>query len=426
MAKTRRAAHRFATAKSALGNRLTATLTTGAIAALCATTGLPTISQAADTSPIPVGLVLAKQGNFAELGEDGAHGAMLALKDAGGSVLGRPVKLIWADEASPQAAQQNMSRLIEEDKIVAVVGGTNSATALAISALAKRAKVPTIVVSAASQNLTGKECNRYTFRSQVTVPVAARALAPSLLLKGKRWYFVAANYAFGQEVYDAMKAPLLQAGGTEVGVDRPPLGTSDFSSFILKIRQANPDVIVSGVVGNDFNNLAKQYAQYGMQKRSLLAGPVIFDSAVWTLGADSATGLYGKNWYYADPQNPPEEVRMVKEWTAQYGRPPSDVAWEGWMSMRMLLLAIGQAKTTDGPAIVKALETIKVSGGALPAYYRSWDHQFIHQILVVEAGAPKRDKWERLTIEKRVPENVAGIDALYGTPEQIGCKMDEY
>lgn len=388
--------------------------------------GAPSAQAQASSAPIKVGVVSAKQGVFAEPGTAAANGARLALEQAGGKALGRPVELLWYDEPNPQAAQQNMSKLIDEDKVAIVVGGSNSASALAMASVAKRAKVPLIVTAGAAREITGKECNRYTFRTQLTVPVGARALAPVLLEQGKKWYFLSASYALGQDIYGSMKGALQQAGGEELGYDPVPVGTTDFSSYLLKVRQSKPTAIVAGMGGNDLNNLLKQMAEYGMKDRIAVASTVVTDLAMWSVGSEAATGIYAKHWHYADPSNSAEEKQFVAAWQGKHGKPPAVEAWQGWMSMRMALAAIEQAKSTSGPAVVKALESLKLSGSTLPAYYREWDHQFVHPVLVVKGRAPAAsDKWNMFEVVRKVPANAADLDALYGSKAEVGCTLGE-
>ncbi len=386
----------------------------------------PSVHAQVSSAPIKIGVVSAKQGVFAESGVAAANGARLALEQAGSKVLGRTIDLLWYDEPNPQAAQQNMTKLIEEDKVSLVVGGSNSASALAMASVAKRAKVPLIVTAGAAREITGKECNRYTFRTQLTVPVGARALAPVLLEQGKKWYFLSASYALGQDIYGSMKSALQQAGGEELGYDPVPVGTTDFSSFLLKVRQKNPSAIVAGMGGNDLNNLLKQMAEFGMKDRIAVASTVVTDLAMWSVGSEAAAGIYAKHWHYSNATNSTEEKQFISAWQSKYGKPPAVEAWQGWMSMRMALAAIEQAKSTNGPAVVKALETLKLGGSSLPAYYREWDHQFVHPVLIVKGRAPTAtDKWDMFELVRKVPANAGELDALYGSKAEVGCTLGE-
>jgi branched-chain amino acid transport system substrate-binding protein len=377
----------------------------------------------AQGAPIKIGTVIAKQGVFAEIGNAAGAAAQMAIQEAGGKVLGRPVEMIWYDDASPQAAQQNASKLIDEDKVVGLIGGSNSASALAMAAVAKRSKIPFIAYTAGAREVTGKECNRYTFRTQAPVPAVSAALAPLLLQKGKTWYFVAANYAFGQDIYVSLKERLEAAGGKVAAYDAVPLGTVDFSSYLLKIRQAKPDVVVAAMAGSDLMNFLKQYGEYGLKGKIPVANPLISDTSMWAIGGDSAHGLYGKLWHYSDPDQSPEEKAFIAAWKTKFDKPPTIEAWMSWVSMRMMLKAIEQAKSTDPKAIVTALESVKLKSGDTDMYYRTWDHQLISPIVVVEGGPPPAgDKWDMFKVLHKWKGK--DVEPLYGTKAEIGCAMD--
>ena len=149
--------------------------------AIVGATGLALLAATKDalaqtTGPVRIGLVYSKQGPGSAIGEYLQRGSALAVAQAGGKVLDRPVELVWLDEANPQVSQQNMEKLIKEDKVVAVVGGNYSSSALAMMSVADREKIPLILTGAAASEITGKNCNRYTFRTQATVPNALMVL----------------------------------------------------------------------------------------------------------------------------------------------------------------------------------------------------------------------------------------------------------
>ncbi len=397
-----------------------------ALAGLAAIASLAALPAAAQEAPVRLGMVFAKQGSFTENGTALATGADLAVQQAHSKVLGRPIELIWYDEANPQMAQQNFDKLAEQDKVVGVVGGSNSATALAMAASARQSKVPFIAAGPAAREITGKDCNRYTFRVLSTVQAASAALVPAMLANGKDWYFVVSAYAYGQDTHNTLKAELTKAGGREVGVDMIPGGTTDFSSVILKIRQAKPSMVVTSLGGADLIPFLKQYSEFGLDKTIPVMSPLVSDSHMWALG-EHATGLFGKPWQYSDPSNSDAEKAFVKAYTDKIGKPPSVEAWEGWISMRMLLAAIEEAKSTDAKAVVKTLETMKLANGTTPTYFRSWDHQLIHPLLVVRGRAPPaNDKWDMLETLRKVPPNNADLETVFGTQAEIGCTLGDF
>lgn len=381
-----------------------------------------------DTGPIKIGVVYAKQGPFAVFGSNAALGVQYAAEQKGMKVLGRDVQIIWYDEADPNDAQQNMTKLIQQDKVVGIIGCSNSATALAMSDVANREKIPLICGAGSARELTGPKCNRYTFRSSFSGAVANKALGSYILSQGTNWYFLVANYTFGQDTYSQLKPILDEAGGTELGRDDIPLGTTDYSSFILKIRQANPEVVVAGLGGADYTNFLKQFAEYGLADKIKVANPFASDDYIWSLSPEAAIGIYTKSWHYDNVVNTPDEIALAEAWMEKHDRPASKDVWEGWISMRMLLEAIEAGQSTDAKSIVTQLETLKVdSGGPIPYYFRDWDHQMIKQVPVIAAhAAPAEDKWDMIDVLDNIPQDPAELDAFYGDKEWVGCEMGDF
>src|ERR1700684_2345173 len=162
--------------------------------------GMPFIRRAAAEDPIRIGLLLAKTGQIAPQTEYLAQGTYLALEERNNMIGGRPAELVWLDEPTPQAATQNMQKLVQENKVCAVLGGSLSSNALAEEATAAQLKIPFVCDNAAATEISGKNCNRYTFRLNTPVAVQSRSLAPYRLSYGKRWYHINASFAFGQDI----------------------------------------------------------------------------------------------------------------------------------------------------------------------------------------------------------------------------------
>jgi branched-chain amino acid transport system substrate-binding protein len=380
-------------------------------------------ANAQSTGTIKIGMVLAKQGASAEQSEYLAQGSIMALEQQGNKILGRPAEIVWLDEPSPLAAQQSMEKLIGEEKVVAVVGGNVSANALAMAAVAKRAKIPYIANNAAATDITGKECNRYTFRVQAPSAVQARALAPFLTESGKNWYFLVASYAFGTDILNSFGSYLKEVGGKVVGTDQVPLNTPDYSSFILKIRQAKPDVVVGGLSSGDLSNFLKQWNEMGMKGKIPFAEIAIGDSDLWSIGPDAATGIFTKPWYYKDPNNSPEEKAFAEAYQKKYKRVAADKAFLGWFAMRTLLGSIENAKSTEPAAIVNALEKWRGKVAGVPIGYREWDHQMLRPLIVTGVKPKITDPTDMLNVLKTVPANAADLDSIFGSKAEVGCQL---
>ena len=385
------------------------------------TLAMPYIARAAE--PIKIGLLLAKTGQIASQTEYLANGSYLALEERGNKIMGQPAELVWLDEPSPQAATQNMQKLVQEHKVAAILGGSLSSNALAEEATAAQLKIPFVCDNAAATEITGKNCNRFTFRLNTPVLVQSRMLAPYALGYGKKWYFITASYAFGQDILRTSRDLLKQAGGTEVGSDEVPLNTPDFSSFILKIRAAKPDVVVGGLAAGDLSTFLKQWNELGMKGKIPFVEIAIGDTDIWAVGPEAANGTFTKMWYYKNPANPPAEKAFAEAYMKKHGKPAADKAWMGWITARSMFESIDAAKSTDPMAIVEALEAWKSDTSANAIGYRKFDHQMLVRNLAVSVKDKITDQWDYFDVKATLPENPADLDKVFGSKEEIGCNM---
>lgn len=384
---------------------------------------MPAIANAQAGAPLRIGVLLPKAGPYAVQGEIGHNGASTAIADAGGHVNGRPVELVWLDESSPQASVQNARKLIEENKVVAISGGVNSGDVLAVMPVVERAKTLFMATGPNATEITGKDCKRFTFRIDLPNHVTVKSVYPYLEKHGKNWYFVSASYAWGIDAYDQMKAVLLQHGGKVVGADQAPLGTTDFSSYILKIRAAKPDVLFLGLGGSDLTNFLKQLHQVGMSDLPL-SSPIVNDSDLWAAGPEVATGVYPKLWNYTGSQVTASGKKFVADYLAKFGSPPEVEGWQDWFGITAILAALRETKSIDGIKLVEFLENHKFDGyKSMPIWFRSWDHQLIQPILIAEVRKQITSKYDYFEILGEQPTNAGDLDAYFGTKAEIACPM---
>ncbi len=399
-------------------------LRSGAALAGAAAFPAPFISRASAAGPLQIGVLLGKTGGFALVGEDISTGINLYLEQAGNKVLGQPAETVWLDDPDPQTGQLNAQKLIDA-KVVGLVGGASSSTSLAIGAVADRNKIPYVSTGNAAREITGAKCNRYTFREGWTIPAASRALAPYLATISKRWYIFVASYVFGADILKTMSDELKTAGGTLVGSDQVPTGTVDYSSFVLKIRQANPDVLVAGLPPGDLQNFLKQFHELGLGDHIAVGSLGLTQADVWASGTDQSVGkglYFATTWYYNNPNNTDEEKAMTALYTKRYNKPPSEKVWEGWYSMKMLMEGFAKAGSTDPAKVVTAMEGLSMGGGNS---IRAWDHQSLQHFLVVRVDKNKGgDKWDDLDVLATMPKDNSGLNAIFGSKEEVACNMD--
>jgi branched-chain amino acid transport system substrate-binding protein len=399
-------------------------LKAGAAAGLLSGIAGPFIRTARAAEPIKLGVLLPKSGTYAVQGEQGHNGATIAVDDVGGKVLDRPVQLVWLDENGPQTTQQNMHKLVQEQKVVAVQGGVSSGDVLAIMPVAEREKVLLMATGPNATEITGANCNRYTFRVDLPNYETVRSLYPLLSKNGKSWYFLYASYAWGIDGYKQMNELLVKDGGKVVGADQTPLGTTDFSSYILKLMSAKPDVIFLGLGGGDMTNFLKQFHQMGLTSKIPVSSLIVNDTDLWAAGPDAATGIYPKIWNYTGSQNTSISEQFAKKYQAKFGKPPESEAWQDWFGCTAILTAIKETGSTQTDKLVDFLEKHQFDGYKKQAiYFRPWDHQLIQPTLLAKVKSKIESQYYYFDIVGTAPSGIETLDMLYGSKKTTECKI---
>jgi branched-chain amino acid transport system substrate-binding protein len=384
----------------------------------------PFVITARAAESIKIGMLLPKSGTYAIQGETGHNGSLIAVDDFGGHVLDRPIEIVWLDESSPQSTQQNMRKLLEEEKVVAIQGGVSSGDVLAIMPVAEQAKTLLMATGPNATEITGKNCNKYTFRIDLPNKVTVQSVYPRLKEHGKKWYFVVASYAWGIDAYNQMKDVVVKGGGEVVGYDQAPLGTTDYSSYILKLRQAKPDVLYVGIGGTDITNFLKQMHEIGLTRQMALSAPIVNDTDLWAAGPEAAFGTYPKLWNYTGPHLTKRGTEFVNAYQKKFGAPPEVEGWQDWFGTTSILTAIKETNSTDSAKLVAFLEEHKFDGYKdAPIYFRNFDHQLVQPLLVATVKDKITDKYDYFNIDNEYPNDPSQLEAAYGSQADIGCQF---
>ncbi|HYN26790.1 MAG TPA: ABC transporter substrate-binding protein, partial [Burkholderiales bacterium] len=231
--------------------------------------GFPAILRA-QSEAIRIGHLTPRTGFLGQIGEYGYRGAVLAVEEANAAdgVLGRKIELIAEDSVNPATAVNKAQKLYERDQVIASVGEINSASVAAIAQVAARMKRIHFNTGGNSDEVRGKNCNRYLFHVEGNNTMYVRTIGQWLKeakrIAGKRFHFLVADYAFGHDLYRASSQFLKDNGGLEAGKDLIATNTQDFSAYILKIRQSKPDFVFSCLAGIDITNFIRQYREYDL------------------------------------------------------------------------------------------------------------------------------------------------------------------
>jgi branched-chain amino acid transport system substrate-binding protein len=390
--------------------------------------GFPAIVRS-QADAIRFGHLTPRTGFLGPLGEYAVMGVTLAVEEinAAGGIMGRKIELIAEDSVNPQTASTKAERLIERDKVAAIIGEISSASGLAIAQVAQRNRIIFFNTGCNSDELRGKACNRFMFHTEAAntmyVYAAGQAHLRDGMVKGKKWYSLTADYAFGHDLLKASKRFMLANGAEFVGDDLVPTDAADFSAYLLKIRNAKPDVVVSNLAGAQITNFMKQYVEYGLPYP--VAG-FAFDTAVaWGAGKANLIGIWPLVWSHQ--VKTPSAQKFVDAFTKKYGKPPDNQAWGDYLSTKHLAQAMAEIKSTDSAKVAEHLEkgakfdVLKTREG----YYRNWDHQLMQEMYTIRflPAAEIKNQWDIFTTSPPVPAANQSLEVIAPTREDNNCTM---
>jgi branched-chain amino acid transport system substrate-binding protein len=374
---------------------------------------LGTFPVGVESKTIFVGGVMPLTGPYSSSGKDMQAGFDLAVKHLNeGSqvteqipslkshkgVLGKKIETGVADsETKPDPAIQAATRFIRNNKAIMLTGGVSSAVSIALEKLGQREKVIFMVGNSGSNDTTGKDCQRYGFRSQLSAYMAAKALAPVLakeIGKNKKVAYLTPDYTYGHSVYDSMKEFTGKEGWTEATNQLAPLGTTDFSSYLLNIANSGADVFVNIAFGADAVASTKQAEQFNILKKMKYVVPNISQFQAKELGAEIMGGTYGTQaWWWTEEDKFPLAKYFVQDFEKANGYKPRWGASEVYVQMLVWADAVSRAGTFYPIDVIKALESgHKVDTIYGKVWYRAGDHQMVRPVPVVVGNKPNEMK----------------------------------
>jgi branched-chain amino acid transport system substrate-binding protein len=403
-------------------------LKAGAAFAGASTLGIPAISYG-QAEKIKIGHLTPLTGFLGALGAYAVLGMRMAEAEinASGGVMGRQIEVMSEDSVNPATAATKAQRMLEQDGALVLVGEVNSASALTIMQAVARNKKLFLQTGARSDSLRGKSCNRYTFHMDIpnTVQVNAvgKALVRDNMVKDKKFFTLTADYIFGHDLLGAAKRFFSANQGNLIGDELIATDVTDFSPYLLKIRQAKPDVVCSNLAGNQVTTLIKQYAEFGLPYP--IVGFNLNTADAWAAGDGNLAGIWPTVWYHT--LDVPGSKTFVENFTKKNGKPPDNHAWIEYVTFKILAQAMNETKSTDTDTLIAYFEKETQFDilKARKAYFRSWDHQLVQEAYTFEpkAKGKAKDQWDLITLGAAVPGANEPLEVINPTKEQNPCTL---
>ncbi|WP_370278517.1 ABC transporter substrate-binding protein [Pontibacterium sp.] len=379
-------------------------LLSAAVASVFAVSG----AQAAGISDdkVKIGVLADMGGVYADICGKGCVTAVeMAVEDFGGTVLGKPIEVVSADDQNkPDIGSAKAREWVESQGVDAVTGLVASSVTGAVTKVLTDNKKIALISTSASHAFTTKACSPYNAHWTYNVVALANGTVKPMVDAGKKkWFFITADYAFGHALEKVASGVIKNNGGEVVGAVRAPLGTTDFSSYVLQAQSSGADVVALANAGADFVNSLKTSAEFGLTEMVDVAGLLVFTHNAKALDPNIAGGMKLTTGFYWDMDD--QTRAWSKRFKERHGSIPA-MGQAGAYSMTMHYLnSIKEAGTDDADAVMKVMKKNKPNDFfARNAYLRN-DGRMVHdmyQVRIKKADERKNED-DIFAIEQVIP-----------------------
>jgi branched-chain amino acid transport system substrate-binding protein len=370
---------------------------------------------------IKIGLITDLSGTYSDIdGNGGAEAVKMAIADMGGMVNGKKVEFVVADHQNKADIAASKAReWFDQQGVDMLLGGTNSGTNLAMAKIAAEKKKVFISIGAGSARLTNEECSPYTVHYAYDTIALARGTGSTIVKQGgKSWYFLTADYAFGQSLQNDTADVIKPAGGTVLGASKHPLAASDFSSFLLQAQASKAQILGLANAGGDTINAIKAANEFGITKTMKLAGLLMFINDVHSLGLKLTHGMYLTDGWYWD-QNA-ETRAWAKRYFAKMKKEPSMLQAADYSATMQYLAAVKATGTDDSDKVMAHLKKTPINDMFAKGGVIRPDGRMVHDMYLMQVKEQSESKypWDYYKVIATIP----GAQA-YATKAESKCSL---
>lgn len=361
---------------------------------------------------VKIGVLTDLSGLYSDLSGAGAVLAVkMAIEDFQAMEKGKsfPIELVSADHQNKGDVASNKAReWFERDQVDMITDLVTTSTALAVMPVAKEKNRITIVNGAASTPITGKQCTdtnvHYTYDTYALAHGTGKAVVKQ---GGDTWFFITADYAFGQSLEQETTKVVLASGGKVLGSVRHPFPGTDFSSFLLKAQASGAKVIGLANAGTDTTNAIKQAAEFGITPKQSLAGLLMFITDVHSLGLKATQGMYLTEGFYWDFND--ETRAWSKRFFEKQKRMPTMAQAGDYSSTMHYLKAVKAAGTDEAQAVMKKMKETPVNDFFAKNAKIREDGRLVHDFYLLQVKKPEESKypWDYYHVRQVIPASEA-------------------
>ncbi|HWM46341.1 MAG TPA: ABC transporter substrate-binding protein [Xanthobacteraceae bacterium] len=326
-------------------------------------------------------------------GNGSVEAVKMAVEEFGGKVNGKPIEVIAGDHQNkPDLGASIANRWYDVEKVDMITEVVNSAVAFAVLDITKQKNKALILTGAGSADFTGKACapNNSAHWVYDTYELGA-AVGATVSQLGKKWFFISADYAFGAALEAGLRPMLAKNGAQVVGGVKHPLGTTDFSSYVLQAQASGADVIALNNGGDDTIGALKGIREFGLKAKVMGFG---LDSplAIRAMGLQVAQGAYNVNpWARRDDA-------ATKAWIAKFIERrkvfPGSFQVGTYSAARSYLKAVEATNSTDPKVVLAKMREMPVRDVFTDDGYLRPDGRMVHSVALVQIKSPSESTGE--------------------------------
>jgi branched-chain amino acid transport system substrate-binding protein len=370
---------------------------------------------------VRIGVINDQSSLYADAGGHGSViAAQMAVEDAGGKVLGKPVDVVFADHQNKADIAVNIARQwFDVGKVDLAIGFDNSAVALAVEKLAADKDRIAIAGAVGSTAFTGKQCTPNEASWIYDSYALTTSVAKALVAEGHdTWFFITVDYAFGYSLEADASAAVKAAGGKVLGSVRHPLNTSDFSSYLLQAQASGAKVVALADSGGDMINATKQANEFGITRNQSLASMLVFITDVHSMELKVAQGLRLVTAFYWDRDD--ETRAWSKRFFERQHAMPTQTQASTYSAIRHYLKSVEAAGTDEAKAVMAKMREIPVNDFFAHNGHLRQDGRLVHDMYFAQVKTPAESTgpWDYYKILATIPG-----DQAFRPMSEGGCPL---
>ena len=373
----------------------------------------PAAAFAQQQKPIRIGVLNDLSGVYADYQGVGSFlAAQMAVEDHGGKASGQTVEVISADHQNkPDVGSSIARQWYQVENVDVIIDVPNSAVALAVNTIARERNKVLIGSGAGTSDLTGSACSPNTIHWTYDTWSLGQSLGRAVTAQGgRKWFFITADYAFGKDLEKNASEGAVAAGGEVIGAVRHPIGTSDFSSYLVQAQSSGADVVGFANAGGDLSNALKQAAEFRMAPKQRLAGLIVNVNNIRGLGLPASQGLQVVTGYYWDLNEGTRAfARRFAEKQAQRNM-PNDMQAGVYSAVIHYAKAVEALKSSaDGKAVVARMKATPTDDPIFGKGSIRADGRKLHPMYLFATKKPEESKaeWDYYNLVRTIPAEEA-------------------